>query len=174
MNLSQTVSDVWVESSRSLIGESYSEAMKKVKFAPFFTPHTYYVENAGVYEAVLAGAIPVFAGTETFTAKPWRFFKGGRPPFVFRENWDDAHDFVENKSADATWLKDQQKLIRNWWYSQVVETQEKIFSVLKPGDGRREEEEMRMAMEADKVETLDEALAEENMNLADTLTMPGK
>jgi hypothetical protein len=78
-----------------------------------------------IYEAVVAGALPVIVGSQ-LEIKTTFYYNNSIPPFLFFENWDIACETCTYLLDKPEILQDLQDKILSWWKSYISFITEKI------------------------------------------------
>jgi hypothetical protein len=71
-----------------------------------------------LYEATIAGAIPVVVGEEAELAATFHY-GGDRPPFLYAATWDDATRTCKEVLYDMSRAEKMQDALRTWWCRQI-------------------------------------------------------
>jgi hypothetical protein len=82
-----------------------------------------------IYEAVVAGAIPVIVGPSREIIHTF-FYNNKLPPFVFAETWDNAVILCKNLLNDETKMQYMQDKILQWWTLQIKNIQGGVESII--------------------------------------------
>jgi hypothetical protein len=80
-----------------------------------------------LYEATIAGAIPVVVGTEEELAATFHY-GGDRPPFLYATTWDDATRKCKEVLYDISRAEKIQDALRTWWCRQIQGAREAASS----------------------------------------------
>lgn len=71
-----------------------------------------------IYEAVVAGAIPVIVGSEQEIQNTF-YYKNNIPPFIYSDNWENAFIICNNLLSNLSGLQKVQSDILNWWKAHI-------------------------------------------------------
>ena len=72
-----------------------------------------------IYEAVVAGSIPVIVGEETEIDTTF-FYGGYKPPFVYSDTWENAVSVCKKLLQQPELLQEKQDKILEWWANQIT------------------------------------------------------
>ena len=72
-----------------------------------------------IYEAVVAGAIPVIVGGEAEIDITF-YYSGCKPPFVYSDTWENAVSVCNNLLQQPELLQEKQDKILEWWANQIT------------------------------------------------------
>jgi hypothetical protein len=81
-----------------------------------------------IYEACIAGAIPVIVGTSEEMMNT--FSKEENPPWIFAKNWSSAALICISLFRDKVQLDKKQQEVIQWWKTRVQSVQSKFLGVL--------------------------------------------
>jgi hypothetical protein len=81
-----------------------------------------------IYEAIIAGAIPVIVGSEEEIGATFRY-AAGRIPCVYATSWEGAATKCAALLSAPGQLQNMQDELRVWWKSQIAYLREKILSI---------------------------------------------
>jgi hypothetical protein len=82
-----------------------------------------------IYEAVVAGAIPVIAGPIE-EIKNTFFYNNNLPPFIFAESWEEAVILCKNLLNDDDKMQYLQNDILQWWKSQITNINSLVETII--------------------------------------------
>ena len=82
-----------------------------------------------IYEALIAGAIPVIVGEKNEINRVFYFNDNSLPPFVFADNWNDAVNKCKSLLENKEQLQNLQDANINWYKNKITEIREKIKGV---------------------------------------------
>jgi hypothetical protein len=82
-----------------------------------------------LYEASLAGAIPVIVGTELEIQGAFAF-NGDPPPWIYAMDWESAAEQCKLLLHDRQLLQEIQESNLAWWKRQILQTRDKIQQTL--------------------------------------------
>jgi hypothetical protein len=72
-----------------------------------------------IYEAIVAGAIPVIVGEEEEIDITF-YYSGCKPPFVYSDTWENAVSVCNNLLHEPELLQEKQDKILEWWANQIT------------------------------------------------------
>lgn len=125
------------------LGESYvnngisKQEMYDIYCDSVFVPNgrgNYTLDCFRLYEAAVAGAIPIVVGNQEEIDITFHY-NGSKPPFLYATSWDvvvtKCKDLLNNKSE----LEDKQSKILEWWKTITDKIQNKVKNVLSIQNG---------------------------------------
>ena len=81
-----------------------------------------------IYEAIIAGAIPVIVGTDEEVRATFEY-GGDVPPFITAHTWDAAATRCKKMLEDTPALEKMQRDLQAWWNKQLESVQQKIRTI---------------------------------------------
>jgi hypothetical protein len=82
-----------------------------------------------IYEAVVAGSIPVIVGPESEIDITF-FYGGCKPPFVYSNTWENAVSVCNNLLKEPELLQEKQDKILEWWSNQITDIKKIIYQTI--------------------------------------------
>ena len=82
-----------------------------------------------IYEAVVAGALPVIVGSEKEFENVF-YYDGFKPPFLFFVSWEQAFEECKIMLQNTRLLCEKQQSIKQWWTTTITKIQKKIKDTL--------------------------------------------
>jgi hypothetical protein len=82
-----------------------------------------------IYEAVVAGSIPVIVGEKSEIDTTF-FYGGNIPPFVYSDTWENAVSFCNNLLVEPELLQEKQDKILEWWNNQITDIKKIIYQTI--------------------------------------------
>jgi hypothetical protein len=83
-----------------------------------------------IYEAIVAGAIPVLVG-DLKEIETTFCFHGKIPPFVFDESWEKAVEQCNDLLKNVTLLQEIQNNLVDWWNSEISTIKQQIKQAIQ-------------------------------------------
>mmetsp|Transcript_58534 Transcript_58534/g.152157 ORF Transcript_58534/g.152157 Transcript_58534/m.152157 type:complete len:384 (+) Transcript_58534:113-1264(+) len=128
-----------LDSGEAFVGQRSGPGMFEVYRRAVFAPNLPGARNNEcfrVYEATIAGAIPVIVGNETEVQMAYGYHADAswshkRPPFVFAPTWADARTQMSSLRGDPRKLESLQAQLPEWYCSWVRGIQQELAQKLQ-------------------------------------------
>lgn len=82
-----------------------------------------------IYEAIVAGALPVIVGTPEEIATTFHY-GNNRPPAIYAESWENAAIQCNELLTNRELLQEMQDRLLRWWNAQILQTNALICNEL--------------------------------------------
>jgi hypothetical protein len=86
-----------------------------------------------VYEAIVAGAIPIVVGTNQEINITFKY-NNKKPPIIYANNWENAVAKCNNLLDKPNQLQEMQNELLKWWNNEMNIYKELIQNVLTKSD----------------------------------------
>jgi GR25 family glycosyltransferase involved in LPS biosynthesis len=105
------------------LGESYiNNSISKQEMYDIYSESVFVPNGRGhhtldcfrLYEATVAGAIPVLVGSQEEIDVTFHY-NNNKPPFIYASSWEEAVNSCKNMLADKNALEEKQNNILEWW-----------------------------------------------------------